>query len=683
MNRRFLFIILLLAAGINTLSFGQIKKIKKQMELYNYSDAVSGIEKSLQKGKNDTVELTLLMAECYRKQNDVQHAREWYKKALNLGTTDTSACFYYAQALRSCGEYDEARTFFLKYLTLVPGDTVSEIMAEYCQLAEGWLISPPAFEIKSATSLNSNESEFGPVFYDDRLWFTSDRPFSKQNQKSYGWTGNDYLHLYFSVPVSVNDLYQGFTRVELAPGLFNKDYHDGPASFSPGSSEVLFNRTLAARDSPKMEINKIRTHLLRIYRSELKGSRWMKAEPFFLNSNEYSVGHPAFSKDGNVLYFVSDMEGGYGGTDLYMCRRTDSSWSQPVNLGPAINTFGNDMFPFEAGNGELYLASDGHPGFGGLDLFVSRMEDSTWLTPQNLGVHVNTSYDDFSLYISNDGQQGIFSSNRPGGAGSDDLYLFRRLPEPVPPPPPVFPPILAGYVKNKKSLRPVLNATVFLCSQQTSQVLILKTDSNGYYRTDIPPGETFTAKAMCTGFIADCFLFSPILTSYVLEHMAPRDLLIDMLVNNQTFALENIYYDLNKSDIRDDAKPSLDNLVTIMKENPVNVELGSYTDCRASDAYNLQLSQKRAESAVAYIVSQGINPDRIIAQGYGETQLINKCKDGIPCSEPEHQQNRRTEFKVVSTFDDLNAETFDLLRYRNGEIIDASSLPEEFFDICK
>jgi len=233
-----------------------------------------------------------------------------------------------------------------------------------------------------------------------------------------------------------------------------------------------------------------------------------QAEPFFLNSEKYSVGHPALSPDGNTLYYISDSEGGYGGTDIWACSRSDGKWGEPINLGRSINTTGNEMFPFLADNGDLYFASDGHPGFGGLDIFVThQINDSTWLQPRNMNQPVNSSYDDFSLCISKNNMYGIFSSNRPGGLGNDDLYLFRRLPHVK-----ILPNYyLSGYVKDKMILKPINNATVFFMDREKNSVLILKTDSNGYYRTQIEPGKSYIVKAMQTGYIADCYSLLPIL----------------------------------------------------------------------------------------------------------------------------------------------------------------------------
>jgi len=669
------------------MAFGQIKKAKKQMALYNYSQALLTLNKSLQKENVDKREATLLMAECYRKQNDVQHARGWYEKTIEYGNPEPATLFNYAQVLRSCGEYLKAKEVFLQYNALSPTDPRAIIFAAFCDSALIWVNITPSFEVKNALTLNSKQSDFGPVFYQNWLCFTSDRLTPVNNNKKYGWTGNNYLRMFYAEPVFINDFYNDFKDIRLAPERFNQSYHDGPASFNQNFTEAFINRTIMYKDKGKKDQHQIRTHLLKIYSSHHDKSNWTKPTPFFLNNNDYSIGHPTLLKDGNVLYFVSDMKNGYGGTDIYRCLRADNKWSAPVNLGPVINSFGNEMFPFLADNGDLYFASDGLPGLGGLDIFIThQVNDSTWTKPQNLNQPVNSSYDDFSLCINKNNVNGLFSSSRPGGVGNDDLYIFRHSSEVTPAPKlNTFAAItyLSGYVKDKTTLNPINDATVFFLNQGKNQALVLKTDANGYYRTQVTPGNPYTVKAMQTGYIADCYLFTPDTLNKAVERPAPRDLLLDQLHVNRTFVLDNIYYDLDKYYIRPDAHPALDKLVLIMKENPVNIELGSHCDSRASDAYNLILSQNRAESAVRYIVMQGINPGRITAKGYGETQLVNKCKNGVPCTDAEHQLNRRTEFKVISWSDDLKTETFNASRYNKGEIIDVRFLPDRFFDICK
>ncbi len=670
-----------LISTLPTSACAQVSKARKQMSLYNYSVAIGILEKAITKDDGERKEAILLMAECYRRKNDVQNARGWYAKVVASGNTDLQVLWNYASMLRSCGEYDSAKAVFLGYAAKTGADARALTLAGYCDSAIRWKELPARFAIRNAGSLNSPQAEFGTVLYRDGINFTSDRLTPQNSPSRYGWTGNGYLHLFNAEPVVAGNLSGDFKTPEPAAGLLNQDYHDGPATFNAGNTEVFFNRTYVYRDKGRKEPDKIRTHLLKVFSSEKKKAKWSDPEPFFLNSNDHSVGHPALSGDAKILFFVSDMKGGYGGTDLYMCRRLPAGWGQPVNLGPVVNTSGNEMFPYLAASGDLYFASDGHAGFGGLDVFVTRKEnDSIWMKPENLYHPFNSSFDDFSFCMTKDGKSGFFSSNRPGGQGSDDIYQFTRILRKESPPAPAM--ILSGHVRLKNSLEPIAGATVFILDEETGQVLTLKTDSSGFYSTSLTLPYSLRIKAMKTGYISDCLSLSSNPVTTPGDKVSPRDLLLDILKVNKVFALENIYYDLDKWNIRPDAQPALDHLVSVMKENPVSIELASHTDSRASDAYNLELSQKRAESAVRYIVLQGVNPARITAKGYGETRLVNACSNGVPCSEDEHQRNRRTEFRVVSSFDDLNGETFDLTGYRHGDRFDRGLLPARFFKGC-
>jgi outer membrane protein OmpA-like peptidoglycan-associated protein len=241
---------------------------------------------------------------------------------------------------------------------------------------------------------------------------------------------------------------------------------------------------------------------------------------------------------------------------------------------------------------------------------------------------------------------------------------------------------VSGCVKDKNTHEPVPGAVVFMLDNESGKALVIKTNSGGCFKTPVKKGMNYSMKAMQTGYIADCLSFILDSTQPGPDFSLPRDLLLDKLTVNRKFKLENIYYDFNKSFIRKDAEPSLNNLVTILKENPITVELGSHTDSRGSDQYNLKLSQRRAEAAVHYIVSQGIDPKRITAHGYGETQLVNRCRNHVKCSAAEHQANRRTEFKILSVYEDKSDKTFNTDKFRAGEIIDIRFMPDGFFSEC-
>ena len=379
------------------------------------------------------------------------------------------------------------------------------------------------------------------------------------------------------------------------------------------------------------------------------------------------------------------MPGGSGQSDLYISELINGEWQKPVNLGSELNTFGNEVFPFLANDSTLFFSSDGHLGYGGLDIYESVLVDGKWTTPWNLKLPLNSPYDDFSIVFNKNLTDGFFSSNRAGGVGSDDIYAFRnyhRTPVIVKPVE-IIEPLISGLVKDKKTLAPLDSATVFLLNSNNGEVLVLKTNSKGYFESPIIKGVTYIVKAMKPNFFDDCLSFSVTDDTNGVNNKISRDLLLDKYALNQVFKIENIYYDLNKWFIREDAKPSLDELVHILKQNPLTVELGSHTDCRASSAYNNSLSGKRAESAVNYLIANGIDPQRLTYKGYGETMLINKCADGVACSEAEHQANRRTEFKITSINKPVaNNGMIDLNSFQSGDKVVKEKLGLDFFRSC-
>jgi outer membrane protein OmpA-like peptidoglycan-associated protein len=337
------------------------------------------------------------------------------------------------------------------------------------------------------------------------------------------------------------------------------------------------------------------------------------------------------------------------------------------------------MFPTICNDSILYFASEGHPGFGALDIFKTTNRNGLWSIPVNLFPPVNGPGDDFALAFAPGTKNGFFSSNRSGGLGSDDIYAFRVSEATV-----VLPSYISGLVKDKTTWQPIIGATVFLLNAKTGKVKILKTDADGMYKTKVEkPGE-FIVKAMMPDYIADCMPFMLADISPGATSTAPRDLLLDKLIVSKIFRIDNIYYDFDKYNIRADAKPELDKLVRIMNENKINVELGSHTDCRGSFKYNDKLAQHRAESAVKYITGAGIDKNRITAKGYGEHQLTNKCSDGIACTRDEHQANRRTEFKVISLDQAIsNPQQFNPELYFDGQELNSENLPPDFFKDCK
>jgi len=650
-------------------------KAQRRMDKYNYSAAVEILKKAVNVEKTRSAALPML-AECYRLQHDIVNSCATYAQVVALPDAKPESFFYYAQALQSTGDYTKARAIFSKYAAMNPADPSGLLFVAHCDSVLGpWQNIVPGFEVKEVNNINTNQSDFGPAICNGQLVFTSDFNYNAAQSKKYGWTGRGFLNIMKSRPTSAGDFWGNMERPSEFDKMFNRKYHDGPATFTSDGNTIYYTRSFFGR--AKRE-GIFKTNLLKIYYSTKNDSLWGNPKPFILNSIEYSIGHPTVTADEKTLYFASDMPGGLGKTDIWMCKREGDSWSKAINLGPTVNTGEKEMFPTIYNDSILYFASEGLPGYGALDIFKTTKINGHWTTPVNLHQPINGPCDDFAIAFTTGAKSGFFSSNRPGGMGSDDIYAFQVIE------PPVLPAYISGLVKDKNTMLPVAGATVFLLNPKTGKVKILKTNADGMYKTIVDNPVDFIVKAMMPEYIADCLPFPIIALKPGTTTTAPRDLLLDKLVVSKTFTIENIYYDFDKYNIRADAKPELDKLVRIMNENKINVELGSHTDCRGSFAYNEKLAQNRAKSAVKYIVSAGIDQSRITAKGYGEYQLTNKCSDGIACTKAEHQANRRTEFKVISlNLTITGSQQFNPEQYSDGQELNSEMLPPDFFIKCK
>lgn len=692
---KFKIFLLVLAISLTGISRGvsNNRKANRYFELYKYAKAIPLYKKSVEKGSEaEKREATFRLADCYRMINDVKEARSWYARGIDLYEADPVHYFYLGQALRSLEEYDEAEKAFLKYAELNSSDERGDLFARYSREIQELEMLDETVEIRNATPLNSKYYDFAPVFYQEGVLFTSDRSSGMTDESVYEWTNYGYLDLYYSTPDYFRDFWTAMSPPKRMSDVFNQTWHDGPVSFSADGQTIFLTRT--TKSKVRRDENNFRTSLLKIYVGEVSGKQRVAYEPFPYNSETYSVGHPTVSADGSKLIFSSDMFGGFGGSDLYVSEKTDGQWSKPQNLGPKINTFGNEVFPFWFNDTTLYFSSDGHFGYGGLDIFEAQWKDGGWQSPENMRKPLNSSSDDFGIVFHKEKNDGFFSSNRPGGKGADDIYAIRNYTK-KPARKEKEKEIaeegkwtasglkVCGYVKEKGSLLPLDNATVFAINSLTHDVLVLKTDEAGYYCIPVENDVLYVAKAMKPGFFDDCLNFRFFGLDSAKNNPVPRDLLLDRYEVNKIFAIENIYYDLDKWHIRPDAKPSLDRVVQLMKEYPIAIELSSHTDSRASQEYNDILSQKRAEAAVRYITLKGVNPVRMVAQGYGENKLINRCADGVPCSEKEHQANRRTEFKILDTASEyFDKEPFNPDIFKAGEKIAVQVLDPDFFKGC-
>ncbi|QNF35759.1 PD40 domain-containing protein [Adhaeribacter swui] len=633
-----------------------LKEADALFKRFQYALALPAYQQLL-KNQKPTLYLTRQIAECYRQLNQAKETEIWYNRVLQFPDAAPEALKYAADAARKNSHYEKAKQQYLQYGQRVPDQAgLANQLAAICDSAQLWLAQPQPYELQKPKGINSTNADFSPVIFQNNLVFTSDRPFGTSKKKNTsGWTGKPFPKLYLSI--KKNDG-QYEAPVPFDKNINNK-YHNGSATFSPDSQTMYFTRidqqkggAVKTNTDPfswvKFEANEdTYINRLEIFVSRKTNQGWSEPEPFPYNNPEvYSVGHPALSPDGETLYFVSDMPGGFGQTDIYYCtRQAGNRWSKPVNAGKVINTSGKESFPVVSPTGKLYFASEGHPGMGGLDIFEAEGAKANWKNLKNLKFPLNSPADDFGITFDETSEGGFLVSNRNSAEGTDDIYAFKLVQTRC---------TLAGKVvehipgtKGTFTDKPVTQVLIRFYAAGDTTALTTYSDAQGNFTFPVKSGATYTIKASKQGYLLNSTEITPTCGGEV--EVFPVSIVLNRNALNNTIVLENIYYDFDKFDIRPEAMPELDKLVRILQDNPtIRIELGSHTDSRQTAAYNQRLSQLRAEAAVNYIISRGIAPERLIAKGYGETQLLNDCKDGVTCSELEHQINRRTVVRILS-----------------------------------
>ncbi len=616
-----------------------LNKGKKDFEEAEYQFAIENFQTALSKGAaaNDC---NYYIAESYRRSNRIHESEQFYKKAVDGGTTEEDAYFYHAMALKANGNYESATSQFKNYISIGTNfDLINKAKAELVnlQVISDIISKKSYYKVYNIEKLNTEEAEYSPYFYNDKLYFTS----SRGADKMHAATNTGFTDLYEYI-FDGSDKFSGQAK-RLSDEINSVDAHDASCLFTDNGKTMIFSR---GNDGSKKGAKDVQ-----IYSSKIgEDGKWTQAVPIeSINDINAWNSCPALSSDGKTLYFASNRENGLGGADIYKSeKQADGNWGTPVNVGAPINTKGSEWFPYISPEGVFYFSSDGHPTLGAMDLFRVKVEGGK-STVENLGTPTNTSYDDFAIFYK-DSTVGFFTSNRPGGKGDDDIYEFLDESKIK----------FAHYILDLTSLfkrdssETILdNTTVKILNDKGDVVETVSTDSIGKYRKEMEPG-TYKLVATKDGYLTDNREVVISKVSNDLLKAGDNDIVTSVKVvlmkkeitpETVELLIKNIYYDYDKADIRPDAAIELNKLVALLKDNEdVKIELGSHTDERGSDRYNESLSQRRAQSAVNYIISKGIAKDRVKAKGYGESKL--KIKDAK--SEEDHQTNRRTTFKITS-----------------------------------
>ncbi|GAB3541002.1 OmpA family protein [Spirosoma fluminis] len=771
----------------NTVLAQSLKQADRQFDQLAYAKAIELYEQVL-KTPTSLSEAELRSAKArlgysYQQLRDMPNAERVYRDLVSGSSLPPDYgpyYLYYAQSLASNGKYREAQEAYDKYGTLQASDKRGPVFSKLYRDVSNLTRNAGSYKVEFLT-MNTRKAEFSPMLYKEGLVFVSAGHGGNGIKRVFNWNSTSFLDLYYVPELkslrgakasslggskstrrtrtqvirplgrddytapTANDTrtvgFYGGTNISLGyedqpigeadrfSQTLNTKYHEGPATFTKDGRRVIFTRN--NYNEGEYRQSKDGVNKLKLYTATQTNGIWGKAEELPFNNDEYSSGHPALSKDDQLLYFASDRPGGFGGTDIYVSRLTNGKWGEPVNLGKEVNTKGNELFPFVDEKGNLYFSSDGQPGLGDLDMFYAQLtnEGRQATTVRNLGEPLNSPKDDFGIVTDGDRKSGYFSSNRKRGGADDDVYRFTRegslypcreltvsvfdadtkeplantalaydnaagssqkqlktdadglvrvcldadsetsflatregyldnkvgfstrymsddgpsrleiaLMKPKAPEKPATT-TLRGRVTTQTDKKPIVGVKVVLVNECDGTSQETTTGADGSYEFTVRPGCDYSLEAMKDNMGTSG-------TRIAKDGSGSADL--TMFKKGDVIKIDNIYYDLNKATIRPDAATELDKLVELLNKYPkMTIEMRSHTDSRATAQYNNTLSTNRAKAAVTYLKSKGISPKRMTAKGYGESALLNKCKDGVNCPEEQHQQNRRTEIKIL------------------------------------
>jgi len=632
------------------------KKALKHFEKGEYELTIKELLPLAKKGFQ-LDQTNFLLGESFRLSNRISQSLPYYQQAQAKGYVDKMLPYYMAMATKSIGNYELTKSYLSEFIKSKPSrlyQIKSEIELENLDQIPDLLKKQSPVTLQ-ALSGNTAKTEFDAKKIGDELIFTS-----SSKPEIYKNNGLPFLGI---VKAPLKNPGEIGSQSIFSSALFKENANDGTPAFTKDGSTVVFARGNTGKSKdPSPDVD--------LYISKKTGNAWSEPERLIISDSIAWDGSPSFSADERTLYFSSNRRGGKGGVDLYRVPIDNSGrFGRPINLGSTINTPGDELFPYVSANGKLYFSSDGHPSIGGLDLFVASRNENEIIV-EHLGVPINSIGDDFAISFS-DSTQGYISSNRPGGKGDDDIYFFKSTGSEdrwwTTAPPPVIDTLnkkIVNYFVQVKVVDPSGNPidSVKINVRKNGQTLSNeKTNKKGFIELiDLAENDELIFKCDKEDFITVRSSFSmdgkTIPESLLKKEMTDTTFQVIITMDrpeigkeiSKLYEINSIYYDLDKADIRTDAAEELDKIVQFLTDNTqMNLELGAHTDARASIGYNLKLSQRRAESAVNYIIRRGIAKDRIKPKGYGESQLINECSDGVECPEEMHQQNRRTEFKII------------------------------------
>lgn len=621
----------------------QMENANKKYESLSYIDAISIYEKVAKKGYK-SVELFERLGNSYYFNSEFEKACHWYEELFGMQKEITPEYYYrYSQSLKSKGDYKKSDEMMLAFIQKAGTDLRASIYSKNSNYLDKITANSGRFEISDA-GVNSELSDYGGAFLGDSFVFTTGRDTATLFSIKMKWNNQAFTNLYISERITDST----FSQPKKLNRNINSRFNESSAIFTKDGKTMYFTRNNF--NEGKKRSSSERITLLKIYRSRFTDRGWGQPEQLPFNSDQYSVAHAALSPDEKILYFVSDMPGSYGQSDLYKVTiNTNGTFGKPQNLGKPINTEGKETFPFVSADNTLYYSSDGHPGLGGLDVFSLKINtDGSYNTVDNVGTPVNSGTDDFAFIIDSESRNGFFSSNRQGGKGLDDIYRFKETRKIS------CEQSVSGTVRDKETGSFISGAYVILSDQNFKVLDSLTVDVQGYYSFSVPCGSGYYIRVGKDTYETDEI-------SVKIPDFEGKTSMVDITLGkrNKIFkigddigpklGIQSIYFDLDKAIIRSDALPELEKILDLMESHPsLRIDVRSHTDSRQTADYNLKLSDARAKATMQWLVEHGVSRERLSGRGYGESELLNKCADGVECTEQEHQLNRRSQFIVTA-----------------------------------
>ena len=623
-----------------------LNQAETEYNQYAYADAIMIYEKLAAKGYQDE-KMFQRLGNAYYFNADLINASVWYGKLFSMNIQQEAEYYYrYAQSLKAIGNYAKADKMLEEFNRKLNTDSRGVLFENNKNYIEQIKLNSGRFDI-SFTSINSDQSDFGSAYFNNNLVFSSTRQAGKRNPKIFKWTNKSFANLYVAEIKPDGNLYNAV----LLNKEVNSKFNESTPVFTKDGKTMYFTRNNFL-DGVRGKDDKNIT-LLKLYKASWVDGNWGNVKELPFNSDKYSTAHPALSPDEKKLYFASDMPGTRGQSDLYSVTiNADGTFGKPENLGSGINTEGRETFPFLSAENELYFATDGRPGLGGLDIFVCKiLEDGSFDQVQNIGAPVNTNFDDFAFIIDSNTRKGYFSSNE---KGNDNIYKFTETKKLV------CERTLTGTILDSKGNDLIEGAKVTLFDEKNLAAEQVITGKDGTYGIKVNCSKTYLVRVERKGFVtaenhitisanlANKLDFNLEKEKEVIKELQQKTIRIGTDLA-KTLDISLIYFDLGKAVITDKAAIELQKILAVMQQYPkMRIDIRSHTDSRSSVKSNLILSDKRAKAIVAWLVKNGIAANRLKGKGYGESRLLNKCKDGVKCTEEEHLLNRRSEFVIIS-----------------------------------